>query len=96
MVELLQFVSYLITLYLYVIVASVVLSWLVTFNVVNPRNDFVRSLGSAFYAITEPLLRPIRSLLPNLGGIDLSPVVLGLGCMFVQTVILPNIAKQFI
>jgi YggT family protein len=93
MLELLGFINYLIDLYIYVIIFSVILSWLVAFGVVNPYNPFVRSLGQAFSAVTEPLLRPIRSALPDLGGIDLSPLVLILGCYFLQRVIIPNLAK---
>ena len=93
MLELLQFISYLITLYTYVIIAGVIMSWLVNFNVINGYNPFVRSLWQAVNVVTEPLLRPIRRILPNMGGLDLSPIVLLLGCYFVQSVVLPNIAK---
>lgn len=96
MIELLSFINYLISLYVYVIVFAAILSWLVAFGVVNPYNPFVRSLGQAFAAVTEPLLRPIRNALPDLGGIDLSPLVLILGCYFIQQVIIPNIAKLVI
>jgi YggT family protein len=93
MLELLNFISSLITLYIYVIIASAVMSWLIAFNVVNPYNQFVRSIWQGLNALTEPLLRPIRRFMPDLGGIDISPVVLILLCAFVQTVVLPNIAK---
>jgi YggT family protein len=93
MLELLNFVSYLITLYTYVIIASVILSWLLAFNVINGYNPFVRSLWNGLRAVTEPVLMPIRRMLPDLGGIDISPVVLLLACFFVQSVVLPNIAK---
>lgn len=93
MIELLRFLSYLITLYVYVVIAAVVFSWLVAFNVINPHNDFVRTIWQALNALTEPLLRPIRRFMPDLGGLDLSPIILLLGCMFVQSVVLPNIAK---
>lgn len=93
MLELLNFISSLITLYIYVIIASAVMSWLIAFNVVNPYNQFVRSIWQGLNALTEPLLRPIRRWMPDLGGIDISPVVLILLCAFVQTVVLPNIAK---
>jgi len=93
MIELLKFIHDLITMYLYIVIATVVLSWLVAFNVVNPRNEFVGTLGRALSALTEPLLRPIRRMMPNLGGIDISPAILGLACIFVQSVIIPNIAK---
>jgi YggT family protein len=95
MIELLGFVSYLITLYVYVVIANVILSWLMAFGVVNPYNPTVRAIWQALNALVEPLLRPIRNLLPNLGAIDISPIVLLLGCLFAQSVVLPNIAKLF-
>ena len=96
MLELLSFISYLLTLYIYVLIAAAVLSWLVAFNVVNPRNPFVMQVGEFLYRITEPLLRPIRNMLPNLGGIDISPVILILIIFFIQTVVIPNIARLII
>lgn len=96
MIELLQFISYLLTLYVYILIASAILSWLIAFNVVNPRNQFVSMLGEFLYRITEPVLRPIRNMLPNLGGIDISPIIVILIIIFIQSVILPNIAKLLI
>ncbi len=96
MLELLSFISYLLTLYIYVLIAMAVMSWLIAFNVVNPRSPIVHAIGDFLYRITEPLLRPIRNLLPNLGGIDVSPVILILLIVFIQSVIIPNIAKLFI
>ena len=93
MLELLSFISYLITLYIYVIIASAVMSWLIAFNVVNLYNPLVRSIWQALNAFTEPLQRPIRRMLPDMGGVDISPIVLILGCVFVQSVVLPNVAK---
>ncbi|MBA4174230.1 MAG: hypothetical protein C0511_16645 [Hyphomicrobium sp.] len=93
MIELLNFISYLITLYTYVVIAGVILSWLMGFGVVNPHNPFVRTLWEAVNAVTEPLLGPIRRAMPNLGAVDISPVILLLSCFFVQSVVLPNIAK---
>ena len=63
-------------LYVYVIIAAVILSWLVAFNVVNRHNDVVRSIWNFVTALTEPLLRPIRRTVPNLGGMDISPLIL--------------------
>lgn len=96
MLEFLSFVSYVITLYTYVVIASVILSWLLAFNVINAYSPFVRSLWNALRAVTEPLLVPIRRFMPDLGGIDISPIILLLACFFVQSVIIPNIAKLFI
>ncbi len=95
MIELLGFISYLITLYTYIVIANVILSWLMAFGVVNPYNPTVRAIWQALNVLVEPLLRPIRNILPNMGAVDLSPIVLLLGCFFVQSVVLPNIAKLF-
>lgn len=91
LIRLLAFISYLISLYTWVIIASVILSWLMAFNVVNAYNPFVRSLWNGLNAVTEPLLQPIRRILPDLGGIDISPIILLLGCYFVQSVIIPSL-----
>jgi len=96
MIELLGFLSYVITLYIYVIIASVIMSWLMAFGVVNPQNPTARAIWQGLSAVTEPLLRPIRNLMPDLGAIDISPIVLLLGCVFLQSVIIPNIAKLFV
>ncbi len=74
-------------LYVWLLIAGAVLSWLVAFNVINTRNDFVRALWDFLYRITEPALRPIRNVLPNLGGIDISPVILLLIIFFIERVI---------
>ena len=66
-------------LYKYVVVGAAVLSWLIAFNVVNIRNEFVRSIWNLLDALTTPLLRPIRNFLPNMGGIDISPVIFAAG-----------------
>jgi YggT family protein len=73
--------------YIWIVIAAAVFSWLVAFNVVNTRNQFVRSVGEFLYRITEPALRPIRNLLPNLGGIDISPIILFLIIIFIDRVI---------
>jgi YggT family protein len=96
MIELLNFISLVISLYVYIIIAGAVMSWLIAFNVVNPYNQLVRSIWQGLNALTEPLLRPIRRWMPDLGGIDISPVVLIIACWFVQGVVLPNLAKLFV
>lgn len=74
-------------LYVWILIASAVLSWLIAFNVVNTRNQFVSTVWDFLYRITEPALRPIRNMLPNLGGIDISPIILLLIIFFIQSVI---------
>jgi YggT family protein len=91
MIALLDFIAYVLQLYVYVLIAAAVLSWLIAFNVVNMSNQFVAGLVQVLYAITEPVLRPIRNILPNLGGIDISPVVVILIIIFIQSVILWNL-----
>jgi YggT family protein len=82
-------------LYIWILIASAILSWLVAFNVVNTRNPVVASVGEFLYRITEPALRPIRNMMPSLGGIDISPVILILVIIFIRYVIalyiLPNV-----
>ena len=74
-------------LYIWLLIAAAVLSWLVAFNVVNSRNQFVAMVGDFLYRITEPVLRPIRNVMPNLGGIDLSPVILILLIILIKDII---------
>ena len=76
-----------IDLYIWVIIIGAVLSWLVAFNVVNTSNRFVWAVGDFVHRITEPALRPIRNILPNLGGIDISPLVLILLLIFAKQVL---------
>jgi YggT family protein len=74
-------------IYIWLLIAAAILSWLVAFNVVNSRNQFVAMIGDFLYRITEPVLRPIRNLLPSLGGIDVSPVVLILIIILIKDII---------
>ena len=77
-----------IDLFIWVVIIGAVLSWLVAFNVVNTRNRFVYMVGDFVHRLTEPLVRPIRNILPNMGGIDLSPLVLILLLIFAKQIIL--------
>jgi len=89
-------ISTIIDIYIWILIASAVLSWLVAFNVVNTRNPIVHSIGDFLYRITEPALRPIRNMLPHLGGIDISPVILILGLLFVRQFIFWLYIRLFI
>ena len=73
---LLELVYAVLDFYMWVIIVGAVLSWLVAFNVINTQNRFVRAVGDFLYRLTEPVLRPIRRILPPFGGLDLSPLVL--------------------
>ena len=86
--SILDIVLLVLQIYIWLLIAAAVLSWLVAFNVVNTRNQVVHMVGDFLYRVTEPLLRPIRNMLPNLGGIDISPVILILIILFLQNVII--------
>lgn len=81
--------------YSWVVIAAVVLSWLIAFNIINLRNDLVAMIANAVYQLTEPLMAPIRRYMPNLGGLDLSPLALLLGVFLLQRIIVyyiyPNV-----
>ena len=82
-------------LYIYLLIAAAIFSWLIAFNVVNTRNQFVGTVAEFLYRITEPALRPIRRRMPNFGGIDISPLILVFIIIFIRYVIrlyiLPNV-----
>ena len=79
--------------YIWIIIAGAIFSWLYAFNVVNPQNQFVSMIGNFLYRITEPALRPIRRFMPDLGGIDISPIALFLCIMFVKFLIMDYILR---
>lgn len=81
---LLTLVSQLIEFYIWIIIASAVLSWLVAFDVINMRNRFVYLIGDALNRMTEPVYRRIRQFLPDMGGLDLSPLIVIFGLMFLR------------
>ena len=69
-------ITSLIDIYIYVIIIYVVITWLVAFEILNTRNQFVRTVGDFLYRVTEPAIKPIRRVVPSLGGVDLSPMIL--------------------
>ena len=90
--SLLILIDTVISIYLWVVIAQVGLSWLVSFRVVNTANRFIYLVGDFLYRATEPALKPIRRVMPNLGGIDISPVVLILGLIFVRSLMFEYLA----
>ena len=84
-------VTTLIWLYIYILIAAAVLSWLIAFNVVNVRSPVVGMVADFLYRVTEPALRPIRAFMPNLGGIDISPIILFLGIELVRRLLVYDI-----
>lgn len=92
MLALIQTIVLALDIYWWLLIASAIFSWLYAFNVVNPRNQLVGTVGSFLFRITEPALRPIRRLLPDLGGIDISPIILLLIIFFIRQFILTSVA----
>jgi YggT family protein len=77
----------LLDIYWWIIIATIIISWLTAFNVMNRSNPYVRQIAYGLNALTEPLLRPIRRVLPDLGGLDISPIFLLIGLQFVRYLI---------
>ncbi len=97
MIPLINFIVMIIQLYIWVIIASAVMSWLIAFGVVNTNNRFVYLVADFLHRVTEPAIAPIRRYMPDLGGIDISPIVLILLLIFIQSVVLLGwIAPMFI
>lgn len=96
MIALIQTIVLALDLYWWIIIASAVFSWLYAFNVVNPRNQFVGTIGNMLFRLTEPALRPIRRFMPDLGGIDISPIILLLILFFVRQFLLMSVAPLFL
>jgi YggT family protein len=88
MQSILQLILVLLQLYSWALIISIVLTWLVQFNVVNTSNRLVYAVGDFLYRITEPLLAPIRRFLPSVGGMDLSPMVLLLAIFLLRNLLI--------
>lgn len=96
MLALIQTIVLALDIFWWIIILSAIFSWLYAFNVVNPRNQFVGTVGNMLFRITEPALRPIRRLLPDLGGIDISPIILLLIIFFIRQFLLTSVAPAVI
>ena len=84
MASVVTLISTIIQIFIWLLIANAILSWLVAFNVINTRNQFINSVGKFLYKITEPVLAPVRRIIPVFGGIDISPIVLILLLIFAQ------------
>jgi YggT family protein len=80
----------------WVMLVTIIMSWLIAFNVINTRNSFVDQVWRALLAITEPVLRPIRRMLPRLQGIDLSPIIVFLAILFIRMLIVYNVPREWL
>jgi len=92
---LLDVVMAVLQIYWFVVIAMIIMSWLISFNIVNTRNQFVDQVWRTLNALTEPVLAPIRRRMPNFSGLDISPIILFLIILFIQQVIIrygyPNV-----
>ncbi len=96
MLPVIELIDTIINLYIWALIVSAILSWLIAFNVINSHNRLVYTVGDFLYRITEPALRPIRRFVPLMGGVDVSPVVLILLLWFVRRVLWVDIAPAML
>jgi YggT family protein len=87
MVSILNLIDLILSIYMWIVIAVVIMSWLVAFNIVNRHNDIVRQISNVLYRLTEPVLGPIRRVLPNMGGLDLSPIVVFIAIWFIRSLL---------
>jgi YggT family protein len=96
MLSLAVLIDKVIDIYTWIVIAGAIISWLVAFGVINVNNQFIRVVVDLLYRLTEPVLRPIRKILPNLGGVDISPVILLLGLFFIRSLLWEYVWPAFI
>ena len=96
MLALIQTVDLALGIYWWFLIASAIFSWLYAFNVVNSRNQFVNTIGTFLFKVTEPVLAPIRRILPDLGGIDISPIIVLLIIYFLRQFLWTTIAPMVV
>ena len=96
MLALFQTIDLALNLYTWILIASAIFSWLFAFNVINSSNQFVDAIGRFLYNVTEPVLRPIRRVMPNLGGIDISPIIMLLLIFFLRSFMWNSLFPLFV
>jgi YggT family protein len=95
MIALISLIHMIISLYNIVLIVYVVLSWLTAYNVVNPRNQVVLAIGRITSALVDPVLTPIRKIIPTIGGLDISPIILILVLHFLDVFITQDLLAGF-
>ena len=88
MIPILNTLMFALNIFIWILIANAIFSWLYAFNVINTRNQFVNMIGRALYQMTEPVLRPIRRFMPDLGGVDISPIILILIIYLIQQIVI--------
>lgn len=95
MIALLQTLYFILDIVWFIVIASAIFSWLFAFNVINSSNQFVSQVSSMLYQLTEPMYRPIRRFMPNLNGLDLSPIIVLVIIFFLQRFIATSLIPMF-
>jgi YggT family protein len=96
MIAVLQTISMLLSIVWWIFLIMIIMSWLINFNVINTRNQFVASVWRVVNQITEPILRPIRRLVPPVGGLDLSPIIVFVIIFFLQSFIANDLPRMIL
>lgn len=96
MIALFSTIDYALNLYVWVIIASAIYSWLYAFNIINTRNPIVGQIGNVLHQVTEPVLAPIRRFMPDLGGVDISPIVVFVIIYFIRQLIWTSLIPAFV
>lgn len=88
MIPVLNTIMFALQIYIWILIAAAIFSWLYAFNVINTRNQFVNMIGRFLYSVTEPVLKPIRRFMPDLGGVDISPIIVFILIYLIQQLII--------
>lgn len=96
MIALLMTISMILTIVWWIFLIMIIMSWLINFNVINTRNQFVASVWRVVNQITEPILRPIRRVVPPVGGLDLSPIIVFVIIFFLQSFIQNDLPRMLL
>jgi len=96
MIALLMTISMILTIIWWIFLIMIIMSWLINFNVINTRNQFVASVWRVVNQITEPILRPIRRIVPPVGGLDLSPIIVFVIIFFLQSFLANDVPRMLL
>ena len=88
MLAILAVILYILAIFRWVMIAMIIMCWLISFNVINTRNQFVEGLWRVLNQLTEPVLRPIRRVMPNFSGLDISPIIAFIVIFFIEQIII--------
>jgi YggT family protein len=93
MMPIIWLINTVVQLFFWIMLAMIIISWLMHFGIIDGRNQYVRQINYFLRRVTEPVLAPIRRLLPDLGGIDISPIVVLIGLEFIRQIVVGQLLK---